>query len=157
MPDGDPTALDITTLVIAVIGLAAALLSLGWQVASWLLSGPRVRAGISPGIVTMSDGTIGPPCITVEARNVGRAEASLVMWGFRLPDGGTFVPAMSPGTWWGPSLPVTLAGGHATTWLVNIESLVEARAQAGFAEVDIRAVVSLGSGKKIVSRSTFKV
>jgi hypothetical protein len=39
----DPTALDITTLVIAVIGLAAALLSLGWQVASWMLSGPRVR------------------------------------------------------------------------------------------------------------------
>ena len=39
----DPTALDITTLVIAVIGLAAAFLSLAWQVAVWMLSGPRVR------------------------------------------------------------------------------------------------------------------
>ena len=154
---GDPTALDITTLVIAVVGLAAALLSLGWQVASWLLSGPRVLVGISPGIATMTDGSIGPPCIAVEARNVGRAEASIVMWGFRLPDGGTFFPAMTPGTWWGPSLPSTLAGGHSASWLVEVASLVEARAQAGFGEVDVRAVVSLGSGKKIVSRSALKV
>ena len=156
VPDGDPTALDITTLVIAVLGLAAALLSLGWQVASWLLSGPRVRAGISPGIATMTDGSIGPPCIAVEARNVGRAEASVAMWGFKLPDGGTFVPAMTPGTWWGQSLPVTLSGGHAATWLVDIASLVEARTQAGLGEVDVRAFVTLGSGK-IVSRSTIKV
>jgi hypothetical protein len=156
--DGDPTALDITTLVIALIGLAAALLSLGWQVASWLLSGPRVRVGISHAIMTMTDGSVGPRCIAVEARNVGRAEASLVSWAISFPDGGTIVPAMSPGTpWWGPSLPHPLGGGHSATWLVDFDSFVKARAQAGFGEVDIRAVVSLGSGKKIVSRSTIKV
>lgn len=154
--EGDPTALDITTLVIALIGLVAALVSLGWQVASWLLSGPRVRAGISHGVMTMSDGSIGPPCIAVEARNVGRAEASLVSWGLRLPDGGTFVPPMSPGTWWGPSLPHPLAGGHSVTWLVDIGSIVEARAQAGFDEVDVRSVVTLGSGKKVESASTIR-
>jgi hypothetical protein len=155
--DGDPTALDITTLVIALVGLAAALLSLGWQVASWLLSGPRVRAGISRAIMTMTDGSLGPPCIAVEARNIGRAEASLVSWAIRLPNEGTIVPMMSPGTpWWGPSLPHPLAGGHSVTWLVDFDSFVGARTQAGFGEVDVRAVVSLGSGKKIVSHSTIK-
>lgn len=153
----DVSALDITTLVIALVGLAAALLSLGWQVASWLLSGPRVRAGISHAIMTMTDGSLGPPCISVEARNVGRAEASVVSWGMTLPDGKMIVPAMSPGTWWGPSLPVTLAGGHAVTWLVDISSMVEARAQAGFGEVNVHSVISLGSGRKEVSSGSIRV
>jgi hypothetical protein len=151
------TALDITTLVIAIVGLAAAFLSLGWQVASWWLSGPRVRAGIGYGIMTMSDGSLGPGAITVEARNVGRAETSIVSWGFRFPDGGTIVPIMNPGTWQGEPLPVTLAGGHGVTWLVDPSFVAEARRAAGFGEAELRSFVSLGSGRREVSRKAIKV
>jgi hypothetical protein len=151
------TALDITTLVIAIVGLAAAFLSLGWQVASWWLSGPRVRAGIGYGIMTMSDGSLGPGAITVEARNVGRAETSIVSWGFRFPDGGTIVPAMNPGTWQGESLPVTLAGGHGVTWLVDPLLVAEGKHAGGFGEVELRSFVSLGSGRREVSRRAIKV
>jgi hypothetical protein len=45
------TTLDIVTLVVAIVGLALAALSLGWQAATFVLSGSRVRVTLRRGAV----------------------------------------------------------------------------------------------------------
>jgi hypothetical protein len=157
MMGDEVTALDFTTLVIAVAGLVAAVVSLGWQVVSWRWSGPRVHADIGLGIMTMTDGSLGPAVVTVEGINTGRAEASIVSWAIKFPDGGAIVPAISQARWSGPSLPVTLPGGHSAMWQVERSWLVEARREVGLGEIEVRAFIMLGSGTRLLSRNTIIV
>lgn len=93
--------MDVATLVLAVVGLALSMLSLGWQAATFVLSGGRanvelllgaVRSG-GGGFVTMSvqnparewavslkDQGYTHPVVAVRVRNVGRLPLTVERW-----------------------------------------------------------------------------
>lgn len=91
------TALDVTTLVIAVFGAVTAMASLVWQLANHHLTGARVKVHLRAGwlgmggAVTMPwdqfreaarpEGVTGPTMVAVEVRNVGRLPCSVMGWG----------------------------------------------------------------------------
>lgn len=90
--------------------------------------------------------------MTIPASNVGRADAEITSWAFLLPDEKTMWPTMDPGSWEGPNVPLILAAGHAVTWLVLLQSIAGARRVGGYPpDTELRAVVWLGSGKRVVS------
>ena len=113
---------DVTALVLAVVGAVLSMVSLAWQAATWRLSGPRVRARMLVGATNGSQyGTVPVTkdwhrsvdgfaehgmlhrLIGVEVRNVGRAATSVV--GYKIALGGGVkigVTAPPPGT---PPLP----------------------------------------------------
>jgi hypothetical protein len=149
--------LDWVTLGIAVLGLLAALLSLGWQIIEWTLSGSRVKATIA---IALSVGgpTHGARLLSVTASNVGRARASISSWAVMLPDKRTIVPAAVPGMWEGPDVPRTLEVGDGATWYVLLDAMVQARHDAGYiTETEVRATVVLGTGKRVTSRKGVRI
>jgi hypothetical protein len=148
------TALDITTLVIAVVGLVAAVASLGWQVVSWRLTGPVVRVEIGYGIAVMA-GSVGPRIVYVRAVNVGRSPAGIEGWGFRLPDGKTIVD-MEPEPGSGPQGPVTIDGGHAEQWRMSLDRLVGSRQIEGYPPTRVRGMVRTHTGE-VLSKSTLEI
>lgn len=147
----EPTALDITTLVIAVVGLVAAVASLGWQVVSWRLTGPVVRVEIGYGIAVPGGATI----VYVRAINVGRSPAGIEGWGLRLPDGKTMIDlGPEPGS--GRPLPFTLNGGHAEEWRMSLDRLVESRESEGYPPTRVRGMVRLHTGQ-VLSKKTLEI
>jgi len=148
------TALDITTLVIAVIGLVAGVASLGWQVVSWRLTGPVVRVEIGYGIEVIA-GNLGQDIVYVRAINVGRSPVEIEGWGFRLPDGKTIIDmAPEPGSV--PPLPITLDGGHAQEWRMSLRRLVGSRESEGYPPTRVRGMVRLGTGE-VRSKKTMEI
>ena len=155
--DDPVSSLDILTLVIAIVGAVAGLLSLGWQALSWFLTGPVVKVSIGEGIFTMTDGTLGPDVVYVRAMNRGRSEVSVTAWAIKLPSGRTFVQ-MQPAPWTGRRCPHTLAGKHDVTWYSLRTDLAQAVARDGLRTASLHGVVSLGgSGKDKVSRGTINL
>lgn len=153
----NPSPLDWVTLGIAVLGLLAALLSLGWQIIEWTLSGSRVKATIAFAL-SLGGPTHGTGLLSVTASNVGRARASVSSWAVMLPDKRTIVPAVQPGMWQGPDVPRTLEVGDGATWYVLLDAMVEARHNAGYTtETEARATVVLGTGKRVTSRKGVRI
>ncbi|SHJ58156.1 hypothetical protein SAMN05421803_107168 [Nocardiopsis flavescens] len=164
-----PTALDITTLVVAICAAVVAATALGWQIASWLLSGGRAKVELLNGalhqfgpqwIVMPPNKPLDPSgaangftrrAIFVEVRNVGRLPITVTSWQLKLPGGVKIGELNSPN---GPRLPHRLDVGDSEKWAIEVDSeLVAAlratRKMAKVDDVEVRAVVSLGSGKEI--------
>lgn len=52
---------DHTALILAVVGIALSSLSLGWQIAQWLMAGARVRVDVEVGMMNASGAMLGRP------------------------------------------------------------------------------------------------
>lgn len=144
MSDG-PSALDLATLGIAVVGAALGMLSFAWQVATWRMSGPRVRVKTThaylpyPGVGLLHG-------IGIEAQNSGREAVEVRGWGLRLPDGRTaVVPAPRPGN---PPTPYTLAGGHSAQWFTLLVDMAPEQAN-----IPLSGFVNLGNGTTVVGNA----
>lgn len=167
-----PTALDITTLVVAICAAVVAATALGWQVASWLLSGGRAKVELLNGALHQfgPQWVVMPPnkpldpsaaangftrrAIFVEVRNVGRLPITVTSWQLKLPGGVKIGELNSPN---GPKLPHRLEVGDNATWAIEVDGQLVAalhatRRMAKVDDVEVRAVVSLGSGKEITTR-----
>jgi hypothetical protein len=148
------SALDITTLVLAIIGVVAAGASLIWQVVSWRLTGPVVRVEIGTAIPVMA-GQLGPDMVYVKAINIGRAPVEVTGWGFRLPDGRTIVGVDEHGA--GPTGSFTLAGGHSEGWYMYPTTIMGGREAASGVPIALRGMVRLGTGREILSKKAFTI
>jgi hypothetical protein len=160
--------MQTATLVIAVVGVALATLSLGWQAATFLLSGPRVKVFLAQGyrgpggvmlapIETYSDGGAAiarmgftEHVLAVHAVNRGRLPASITNWTVRFSNGATY---MNPTDTLNPKLPYRLEAHADATWYAPAAFLQEA--QKGFADgsdgaARARGEVSLASREKSV-------
>ncbi|MFL1430299.1 MULTISPECIES: hypothetical protein [unclassified Nocardiopsis] len=163
-----PTALDIATFVIAVVAAVTAAVSLTWNVVSWLFSGGRATAELDDGVIqangvayalTERGKPIDPNAakygftkraIFVTVRSVGRLPVTVAQWHLKLP-GLRYGEMNSPH---GPSLPHRLEPGEHAQWAIEVDeqmlaTLRTTRGRAKVDDVEVYAVVSLGSGKEI--------
>lgn len=169
------STLDIITLILASVGVALAALSLGWQAATFVLSGSRVRATLRLGALRRELGQVarmtGPLDMTVEAgasmvaqgftepvlvaevRNRGRLTVSVDDVTAMTKDGWGFSRAADPDN---PTLPYRLEPGEKQTWHVELRPLQLLVNQDGKSR-DARMHVSLGTGKVIRTKSSFRI
>jgi hypothetical protein len=171
--------MQVATLLIAVLGVVMSALSLGWQAATFVLTGGRVKAELrvgamnAAGLVTMPASSLtsdsmkealqaqggGQPVVAVRVRNVGRLPVTITDWSLATTTKGGI--AMTPvGTSIGPPLPHRMEAGDTAMWAVdirNVIALVETTAEVlklRPADIGIRAKVSLGTGRTVTARGT---
>ena len=136
-------------LIVSVVALVFSLASLIWQAWSWYRSGPVVtlKTSWAYGVGGLDGGT----WVGVTAHNSGRVAAQVTSWGFETPHGSQLVipvplPISKP-------LPYTLEAHSDGSWYMGVAELEAACAAAGTRIENLRAHVTLGSGKKIRARS----
>ena len=122
-------------LAVAVCGVVLASLSLGWQAASYVLSGGRVKVKLLVGALGNGAIVTGPaenlsadwleglasqgfsePIVAITVANVGRQPVKVARWGLKSGLGMSLWP---PANGIGPSLPHRLEAGDAATWAVD--------------------------------------
>jgi hypothetical protein len=162
-------ALEIVTLVVAIVGAVTGVAALVWEAATFVLSGSRVKVALTHawlgggGVVTGPLGEIGkqPPderfpveALGVEVRNVGRLQASVT--GCAIEVGPVAISAFVPHN---EPLPHRLDIGEENTWFVEVAQIHAAVSAAvrTFGPVEIRARASLGTGKRITSRNSISL
>jgi hypothetical protein len=159
------TGLEITTLVIAVVGAAVAVFSLAWNIVSYVSSGVRVRATMTCGLLTPSGyaqwepakhdrpyvgGVSGEPVFGVVVQNTGRLPAVVtkVAFGTEL----VVIPHVADGP--SPAVPHTINVSAQALWFVraaDVANLVRtskmAKDKHGSDKVSFS--IGLGSGKTV--------
>ena len=132
---------DIAALVIASLSFVIAGLALGWQIATWTMDGPRVRATLQHGVLgrggavvssvgsdhnlrdmssMRSQGWDGPDVLAVLVTNHGRLRAKITRFGVQLKRGGMSVQYPAGNTW-SPDLPYWLEPGESATWYADMQ------------------------------------
>ncbi|MCQ9367633.1 phosphoribosylamine--glycine ligase [Corynebacterium falsenii] len=171
---------DFIALVIASISLLVAGLSLGWQIAQWLLSAGRPKAkllhgvqgrgGLATGPVEKSgeprnfeslreQGFNGPEIIGVQVTNHGRAPVTVDR--IALCTRGGNMSVVPQNELLGPALPHRLEAGTNESWYMEADFgyRLVAASRAALHE-QIRGVymsAALGSGKSISTPTTLRM
>jgi hypothetical protein len=101
--------MEVTTLIIAIIGAVTGVGSLAWQVVAFTQSGPRVNVTAFQALL-IADDAADDWHVTVTATNSGRAPVTVKGWGFRMPNGKTI--HMISNLSLSASLPHRLAGTY---------------------------------------------
>jgi len=171
--------MDMVAIVIAVVGLFVAALSFGWQIATWALSGRRVkvrlmhgvegrggfavaavgRGGIPREMSSMrSQGWTGREVVALEVINVGRAIVTIKSYSVHAVGGGmSYTPH---GDIVGPPLPFRLEPGESETWYSDMQdarALVRSLKVVGKSATRVRMAASLGTGKERRTRRSLRV
>lgn len=171
---------EVIALVIASISLLVAGLSLGWQIAQWLLSAGRPKAVLlhgvqgGGGVVTgpvgktgaprdverlREQGFNGPEIIGVQVTNRGRAPVTVESVAL-CPRGGEvrFVPQLDL---IGPELPHRLEAGTNSSWFMDADlghRLVAVSRDALRERIQgVYMCVTLGTGKTIKTPTTLRM
>ena len=154
-------------------------MSLGWQIASWTLSGRRAkvrlmhgvagRGGFAMGAVdrdgapkrvnTMrSHGWDGPEVLAIEVINVGRA--TLTVTGYSIHAVGTGMSYSPIGDRIGRELPFRLEPGEAETWYADMQdarALVHSLAALGKSATRVNMSVSLGTRQELKTPTSLRL
>jgi hypothetical protein len=164
------TDYDIATLAIATAGLGLAMLSLGWQAATFVLSGSRVRVDILKGSLGRGSLITGPPdtwqdianisalaaqgfteeVLAVEVRNVGRMPVSVEKVTASLANGIAFEESQYQHA----PLPYRLEPGSSQKWWVTLPALKAALAASGLQQAEAFFSIGLGTGKIVQTKRT---
>ena len=158
----------------AIVALSISIASVVWQMATFALTGPRVKVEL---LVGAFDGSTAvhqvagrfldwdrwasqgytTPIVGVTVRNRGRMPVSVTGWSFSLESGPTVAPIglgpLNPGK----TLPHRLEGGSSETWLLSADEIGSAaRAWRGIGKDcgSLYAKVDLGTGRTIRSKNT---
>lgn len=129
-------------LVVAGLSLLVSGLSLGWQIASWLMSAGRVKATLHHGLLTPDfaytrevgrDGAPAPlegfqgqrirgrEVLGIEVINVGRAPVKVARYQVALARTGATATPLADSI--GPDLPHRIEPGESATWYVEMDSV----------------------------------
>jgi hypothetical protein len=128
--------MNVASLVLGICGVVLASLSLGWQAATYVLTGGRVKVRLRVGGLGDGGIVIAPPNSlnanwweylasqgyprpigAVTVANVGRQPVTVARWGLKSGLGLSLYPAADS---IGPSLPHRLEVGESETWAVDI-------------------------------------
>jgi hypothetical protein len=168
---------EAAALFIAAISLLVAGLSLGWQVAQWLLSAGRPKATLVHGIIERAgayvgpvgdggkrhnlrslrqQGMSGPEVVGIQVTNHGRAPVTVEGVSVRTRGGVmSFVPH---GDRIGPDLPHRLEPNTNASWYVALDRGVllasSSREVLGESVTGIYMTAQLGNGKSVKTRRT---
>lgn len=173
--DPGPTTLDLVTLAIAVFAAITSVAALVWQIASFRLTGARVKVDLKIAWLGSGGAAVGVPgtwqpgvspspsvhleCLAVHVRNEGRMPASITGWWVKIGPGQLgYVESL-----WNKPVPHRLDGGEENTWFVErAQVLGVARAfkrdhlnRDG--TVTVRAGAATGAGKSIESKNSMTV
>lgn len=165
------------SLWVAVLGVVLACLSLGWQAATYVLTGGRVKVTLllgamgNGGMVTGSPDKLKhgwfdrvaeqgyrSPVVAVKVANVGRQPVTVAQWSVVCPLAGSVTPV---GNSIGPALPHRLEVGESATWAVdmhNVHTFMEAtrKVLAEGRRVVAFGQVELGDGRTKRSAETMR-
>ncbi|NNM46968.1 phosphoribosylamine--glycine ligase [Knoellia koreensis] len=170
---------EAAALLISAVSLLLAGLSLGWQIAQWLLSAGRPKAVLMHGVWQGAGAYVGPvtadrspldlntlrrqgidglEVVGIRVTNHGRAPVS-VEWVAVHCRGGTmvFVPEADR---LGPGLPYRLEAGTNTSWYVDVDRAT--RLASSSREVlrepvtGVYMTAQLGTGKTIETSGTLR-
>lgn len=156
---------DVITLSIAVAGFGLALLSVGWQAATFFLSGSRVRVSLQRGadgrgqrLLMPADGWgdrqranaaaqgLTDEVVGIEVRNAGRlainVDSVAAKFGPKL--GMAYMQPDWPGN---EALPFRLEPGSSQSWAVPLVPIRAAIAAVGWTESELLMSAGLGNGK----------
>ena len=163
-----PTALDITTLVIAVLGFLVSGISLTWQVLQHVLSGDRVSVELLWGGFREGAVVVGPIhagsldsavsqgftelIFAIRGRNKGRQAVDVT--GYQVSIDGGFSYSL-PGWHPNPTPPHRLEAGSSVTFYVpmgDVLATIDAtREVIGGTKGGLRGTLDLGTGKTVHS------
>jgi len=159
---------DVLTLAIAALSLLIACLSLGWQIASWLLDGRRVKLVLKHGAMgrggaalgeikrdgrprdlsqVLGEGFTGTDVLAVTVINIGRAPVVVERYSVVLEGAGLSFTPMGDAI--GASLPHELQPGRSETWYAemgSVRALVSSAAAIDVHGHSISMTVELGTG-----------
>lgn len=162
------------SLIVGICGVTLGGISLGWQVANYLLTGGRVKVELKVGAVgngglatrpvkglhgdwrqRLAEEGFAPPVVIVEVVNVGRQPVTVIKWNIAAGK----LNYQPIGDAQGPPLPHRLEVGEPATWFTaetNAIALIESsKAVPRFAGRTIRGMVQLADGRKVVGRERF--
>jgi hypothetical protein len=164
------------TFAIAVVGVVLGGLSLGWQLFSFALSGPRVRVTFQQGLLGPLGVMVAPPSVytatgrqaleaqgydehvlVIEAINAGRFPATVEDWSTAFSNGATWSNPRDPRN---PTLPYRLEPGTSSRWITDADRLMRfagAFADSSDRAVTARAVIRLATNKRLRSRNALIV
>lgn len=174
------SALSEAAFGLAAFGSVVATASLTWQVATFRLSGSRVKATLKVGSVGGGGALTAPigkdwerslrqfgqqgfttPCLAAEVSNVGRLGVDVVRCTAVFSNGMVFDPVSYPVN---PPRDTRLDHGQTKTWFVELATLqaaVDAAAATGLAKSagpqEIRMTVELGTGRTVTTRECLSV
>lgn len=163
---------DAITLIVAIAGLTLAVVSLGWQAATFVLTGPRVKVNLQQGALGPGGAVVGPvdagmsatelaqqgftePILAIEVVNVGRMPTTVTGWHAEFENGMKFTNPQYP---LNPALPFRLEPQSKATWYVEARSVhatVSASHASGVtkaASQEVRMSVDLTNRKTIKTR-----
>jgi hypothetical protein len=162
---------DVTTLVIAVVGLGLSLVSLTWQIVEHFLTGHRVTVELLWGGVGNRGVVTGPVqgtldafaqqgftdlVVAVRARNVGRLPVDVK--GFDVQVAGSISFSLGPEDWHlNPRTPHRLEAGSEATFYIPLDMVMQAiHASEAIQPYSgrIRARAQLATGRTIVGKWT---
>lgn len=171
--------MSTAAFVVAIVGLLVAALSLGWQVASWALSGRRVkvvllhgvqgRGGFATGPVgrnsaprridsMRSQGWDGPEVLAIEVINVGRVTVTIRSYSvIAIGSGMSYTPI---GNAIGKALPFRLEPGESETWYSDVQdahALVRSVREIGKSATHVNMSVGLGTKEDRKTRHSIRI
>lgn len=160
--------MEVLTLAIAALGLLIACLSFGWQIASWLLDGRRIKLVLKHGALGREgavlgeikrdgrphdlskyrrEGFDGADVLAVTVINIGRAPVVVERYSVLLE--GTGISFTPMGEAIGASLPHELQPGRSETWYAKMDIVRDLISSAAAIDVHGHAIsmtVELGTG-----------
>lgn len=173
--------MEIAAFIIASLSFVVAGLALGWQIASWAMDGPRVRATLQHGVLgrggavvstvgrggrlrdmkSMRDqGWNGPDVIAVLVTNHGRSRAKISRFGLQLQRGGMSVQYPA-GNAWSPALPHWIEPGESATWYAELQDaralVVATRKSLHPRAGGVQMTVETGTGKTVRTRRKLEI
>jgi hypothetical protein len=126
-------------LVVGICGVVLASLSLGWQAATYVLTGGRITVGLrvgglgNGGMATAPPETLSQdwlenlasqgfsrPIVAVTVANIGRQPVTVARWGLKSGLGMSLYPVADS---IGPDLPHRLDIGESATWAVDMHAV----------------------------------
>jgi hypothetical protein len=159
--------MQIATLVIAVVGVSLAVLSIAWQAATFILTGPRVKVELHEGLrgplgvmvaslnVYTDDGRAAlersgydEHVLAITAINNGRLPATITSWSVRFGNGASQSVGLDRQN---PELPYRLEAHSSATWYMlaeHAQGVQRVFADQGRDASKMRGEVGLASGKR---------
>ena len=165
--------MQVATLVIAVVGLGLAALSLGWQLATFFLTGPRVKVDLHEGFKSASGELMTGAAsiytnegraalerlgytehvLAIEAINTGRLAATVNGWSIEFGNGALYE---NPSDMLNPKLPYRLEPHTSQLWCAPVENLRAVEWKDPNATT-VRGVVRLAGRRRVRSRNALIV
>lgn len=171
--------MSTAAFAVALVGLLVAALSLGWQIASWALSGRRVRVVLQHGVqgrggfaigpvernsaprrvdTLRSQGWDGPEVLAIEVINVGRSTLTVRTYSVHaIGSGMSYTPI---GDVIGKPLPFRLEPGESETWYSDMQdarALVSSLPALGKSATHVNMSVSLGTKEERKTRQSMRI